>query len=556
MFVAFTGCEAVSDFMGFGGGGGSSDTYQPDLSQNDWTGSSFEELAVVAGTDTLVVPSAHAGKTLLYLVSNSGTTERTFQLPATALQTNIHGSSVQAAGGGESSGTPPASRAIRGIPGQFDLTAPLLVHEPSEGSTIGSRSVVHAASYAVGDTDTLNTIDGPLSVEIVRARSQGEWSVYVWLPTSGAPGFTSAELDLLADSFVNAGNDDIFDIVTGTFGLPWGSHAVSNVIPASSRGIHILLYDIEGDGVPGPGEERTVGYFNPNDSFLISSNGNSNERLMFYLDAALYADDGEFWPSEVVSTLAHEFQHMIQFYQRSVRYPTAASYDTWLNELASLVAEDLTARYIGVNGPRGVDPADGSAGAVGLTGGRMPEYNLAAANTSLVTWGAGEVLDDYAVSYAFGAFLVRSYGADFFTQLLTQNPNGAGGTESRNAVVDAAAAVIGQTLPFSEHLRRWGVAMLVSNDTQVPPMYRLNTGTWIGGVTPGENVGSLNAYNYRNIVGGSAYDGPLIYRAAAGATMVSREANTFVYAGEVPPGGTSLQFAIPGDVTVSVLVWD
>lgn len=72
----------------------------------------------------------------------------------------------------------------------------------------------------------------------------------------------------------------------------------------------------------------------------------------------------------------------------------------WLNELASEVAEDLTADKMMARGPRGVAHDDPTAGEPGNRSGRLPYDNLF--NDEPVTVWNGKIAD-YPVKYAFAA---------------------------------------------------------------------------------------------------------------------------------------------------------
>ena len=201
---------------------------------------------------------------------------------------------------------------------------------------------------------------------------------------------TAEMVDALATRFLQPGSgNDIYDWVTSIFGDPWGPYHLPAPFPRlpaeAGDEIHILLFDIAGDGVPSPGQARIVGFFFAKDNFLRNPDhpvlATSNERLMFYLDAPWFTvPDGPTWeisdrrPSVMVGTLAHEFQHMIHYYQKPVLRGAAS--ETWLNEMASEVAEDLVADKMRGDGPRSVDYDDPTAGEPENHGGRLPGFNL------------------------------------------------------------------------------------------------------------------------------------------------------------------------------------
>ena len=218
----------------------------------------------------------------------------------------------------------------------------------------------------------------------------------------------------------------------------------------------------------------------------------SAERLIFFMDSVFMAlPEGPTWevtdrrPSIVISTLAHEYQHMIHFYQKPVLREVGSA--TWLNEMASEVGEDLIADKLKVNGPRGVAYDDPTAG---MERGRLPYYNLF--NDIQVTAWGGKIAN-YAVNYALGAYLARTYGgAELFSEIVQ---SGSAGVDA----IEAALAAAGHEVTFGEVLADWAVATLLSDQTAVPSRYRYNAGTWSVSHAGGEEyrLGSIDLYNYR-----------------------------------------------------------
>ena len=326
-------------------------------------------------------------------------------------------------------------------------------------------------------------------------------------------------VDALAERFLRPGpGNDIHDWVTAIYGEPWGAHPYSDLIPPAAAGeIHVLLYDIEGDGAPQRGECRIVGFYWAVHNLLRSAAHRlshlSAERLMFFMDSALMAlPEGSSWevtdrfPSAVISTLAHEYQHMIQFYQKPVL--RGARSETWLNEMASEVAQDLIADKLQVNGPRGVSYDDPTAGAAGNKRGRLPYYNLF--NDMQVTAWDSKIAN-YAVNYALGAYLARTYGgAELFGEIVQ---SGSAGVEA----IEAALAAGGHEVTFGEVLADWGVAKLLSDSTVVPSPYRYNPGAWSISYAGGEEyrLGSIDLFNYR-------YEPPEVVSDCVGPDLANR----------------------------------
>jgi len=314
---------------------------------------------------------------------------------------------------------------------------------------------------------------------------------------------TQEMVDALADTFLKVGSDnDIYDWVTNIYGEEWGSDAqakYSNLIGESDE-ITILLTDIDGDNSPIGG---VVGYFWAKDNFDNSTISGSNERIMFYVDSVMFAngegswDIDDFWPKEIVSTLAHEFQHMIHFYQKTILLVDANSSDdedTWINEMLSETTEDVIATKIRYNGPRGVDYRDGSAGESGNTKGRYPLFNQN--NTlSLTTWYNSDY--DYSKVNAFGAFLIRNYGGAKVLHDIMHSS-----LLHEDAIVDAVRkSPQGEGKTFDDLLKEWGIAVLLSNRTDLENTPTYNTGDFTldryNNIT--YELGSINFFNYDSL---------------------------------------------------------
>ncbi len=340
-------------------------------------------------------------------------------------------------------------------------------------------------------------------------------TLYVWVeddcwigtpnPSNPKPTHvTSTMVTALADTFLKAGSfDDIHDWVTAMLGAEWGPHGYANLIDPTGE-ITIFLCDIDADESTTGG---VVGYFYSRDNFIRSIyEPFSNERVMFTIDAVMYAngdpgdtdgdgspwDPTDFWPEEIFSTLAHEFQHMIHFYQRGVVRDSMTAGDTWINEMASQVVEDLLSDKMGVIGPRGVDGSDGTAGAPGNSEGRLPLFN-GYNDISLSDWGGSGSLPSYSVTYAFGAWLARNYGgAALLDRLMRCTRTGPASIE------DIVSQETGRTESFSRLLQRWSAAQLLSDVTDAPPGYRYNTGQFVTSTVGGYDysLGSINLFNY------------------------------------------------------------
>ena len=413
---------------------------------------------------------------------------------------------------------------------EFNNNPPLSTRSaPAEGARLQTQSqqgVAEGDRFTFRDLDAGNLVFIPATAR--RVVTDGDTTLALWVADrdwgpncrGGWPCLTGEMVNALADRFLRPGSgNDIHDWVTAVYGDPWGSHDLPLLIPPDADDeIHILLFDIRDDGIPAPGECRIVGFFWAVHNYR---QGNprippvSAERLIFFMDSVYMAiPEGPSWevtdrgPSIVISTLAHEYQHMIHFYQKPVLRNTIS--ETWLNEMASEVAEDLIADKLMVNGPRGVAYDNPAAGQPGNERGRLPYYNLFN-DLQVTVWN--NVIANYSLNYALGAYLARTYGgAALFSDIVQSADSGI-------AAIEAALADAGHDVSFGQVLADWAVATLLSDDTAAPAPYRYNPGAWSTSYTDGEQfrLGSINLFNYR-------YEPPEIVSDCIGPDLASRSA--------------------------------
>jgi len=318
--------------------------------------------------------------------------------------------------------------------------------------------------------------------KVVTANTKyGDKTLVIWVNDDEYPTrVNQAMVDNLADTFLKDDdtNDDIYDWVTNVFGEEWGNTGDSNLISDSDY-IDILIYEMDNDGY--------AGYFWPKDNYTQSEVEGSNEKIMFYINSSLYYRAGytlEENEKEVYTTLAHEFQHMINFYQRTALNDL---YDeVWLNEMLSETTEDLIATKIEYIGPRAVEPYnDGSAGDPGIDKGRYPDFNKYN-YYSLTTWNNS--LPDYSKVSAFGTFLTRNYGGAKVLHDIMYSSN----TDAK-AVEDATG------VDFNTLLSKWSAAVILSDneDTSINiPRYNFGDFKNVSYNSITYNLGSINFYNY------------------------------------------------------------
>lgn len=365
---------------------------------------------------------------------------------------------------------------------------------------------------------------------------------------SGMPCYVTEEMvNTLADLFLLPGyENDIYDYVTSIFGEEWGPTGTPGTIGVDNE-ITILLYDIDADKSTNGG---TLGFFHPKDNYRDShlpSKYESNERIMFYMDAVLFAteDDSpadgwsmsDHWPAEIISTLAHELQHMIHHYQKTLLRAGQKPTETWIEELASLATEDIVSSRIGVPGPRGVDYDLAGPGVEYNTRGRLPRYNM----YNYLSLRDFESYNSYSLSYSLGAYMLRNYeGSDVLASIVQSS-------RTNYSALTCSAGCDLQTL-----LSRWGVAVLLSDMSDIPEPYALNRAdSWYTG-SQGFTMGSIDTYHYSY----SGQHGPLVRTFAEIGTdyLVENTSNTFIIAGDGETGLQSWDVTLPPGCSLTVVI--
>jgi hypothetical protein len=423
--------------------------------------------------------------------------------------------------------------------------------------------------YASGSTGIADPMD-PVSFG-ARSRMLSIWVADDCWDGSKINTVAQPMVDALAEAFFGSPatpENSIYAWVTDMLGDEWGDHYSAthigsnnySLIPRSDS-VTIMLADISADNTDVGG---IVGYFYPVDTFIADPD--SNERIMFQIDAVMFAspdetwDIDDYWPATVLSTLAHEFQHMIHFYQKGVlRGGDYFGEPTWIDELCSMQVEDLLADKMGVPGPRGIAPTDGTAGPSGNTLGRIPMY-LLWPDISPLDWGSADsgLLSYYSWAYSFGAYLTRNYGGAELIRSIVQNANADVG-----AVIAAADAFSGRDESMESLLRRWGAAVLLSARTDAPEYYRYNTGGFVSSTvgTTTYKLGSISMYNYSlgidtdddDIV--DAYlEEPYIFRSnTIGSMFGGAYSNAFMHLGS-PSENPSWRLAVPEGMHATIVI--
>lgn len=306
---------------------------------------------------------------------------------------------------------------------------------------------------------------------------------YVWANSSNVVQNGSKDgkisLDVIADivdKFIK-----YYDLEENVFGKTcdkiYGSNGkMTTMLDYPTRdAINIVLTDIGKDGTAGTC--GVVGYFWAKDYYAkgYSSSGayaTTNEGKYFYIDIPFcnYSLDSikqatydgvknkennkDAVSDTVISTLFHEYQHMIDFNQKTVKNDIG-SVDTWYNEMLSMLCEDLLQEAMGLKET--------------VQSGRIPNFNGYYYYSGIAQYLSSNSWVSYGTAYAFGAWLIRNYGG---TKLVHEmSTNNKQGIES---VVNAVNSVNGKNLTWDqlmeEYIKAVGLRSAYSKTNKLPTL--------------------------------------------------------------------------------------
>ena len=260
-------------------------------------------------------------------------------------------------------------------------------------------------NYSVGSSKSFYIIpklNNQQATQLVNAKLKyvSKYS-YIWHVTDSDYISSSSLVNLEYKEFKKLGDmfDKIYPIETNIFGeIDYPSN--SKFIEPSEK-VSILIYDINTDSYSNQ-KSGTFGYFYSGD--LYTSNPTSNKCNIFYIDD-YFTSVGEKY---IYSTLAHEFQHMLNFINKKIKNSNSNTTQTWYTEMLSLVAEEMLQKTIGIDDKE------------------SPKSRLKIFNKyyyiGFTNWQVGnEEIIYYANAYAFGAFLIRNFGGSKLIKEIVNN---------------------------------------------------------------------------------------------------------------------------------------
>lgn len=368
-----------------------------------------------------------------------------------------------------------------------------------------------SGTYTVGTSTKKFWVENSLGEWVEKTatlRALGEYC-YIWVAndnyhdssTSQTDNkITSAQATALQEKFdgtsANNFNDGIFKNVTNIFGYEYGGGPEGDGGRDEDQHISILVYDIDGD-YTSTQTGGTMGYFWGKDFYtqeeMTGFGLKTNYMEIFYIDAH-FTDSA---PDIIYSTLAHEYQHMIHFAVKTIEKDLESP--TWFNEMCSMNAEDL------VLGNIGLDPVTNGAQ------NRLPEFLFHYAESGISDWlGGYDVLKSYATSFAFGAFLSRTYGGATFYKAL-MNSDYAGTLAISDAIASTSSIHGFGDDDFYSAMKRYGEALVFTNENTKASTFNKEVTSTIEGIDYNLTAIDLSEIEQLDLINGPQINGIKTY---------------------------------------------
>ena len=416
-------------------------------------------IAIDNKTKSVFIENIPAGKKVYLAKVNPtsavvGSSYTRYVTDATGISlTSASGTSSRSAAGTENVYTEDNSEASEDF---FEPVVNAEFTSDSARSASSSVSQVTAATYSTGDRRSFY-VDHGLKNGSVSDFYQSNATLcaigtfcYVWV-VDGYLGTSNTKNTINASRAVNFANafDSVYEPIHQAFGkesdelyINSSKTARGSMNSYSSTGtrINIIVYDIGADY--GKSTNGSIaGYFSNKDYYASGVANYSNAGKYLYVDAY----DSVYRYKMVCSTIAHEFQHMINWNTKMMQNGRKSS--TWYNEMLSMLCEDYVQKILGVedyDSPKN----------------RISRFEGYYRDNGLEYRSSGALLS-YAASYAFGAWIIRQFNGEQIIRELSTNS-----TVDVESVVNAVTAVTGENYSIERLLAEYSQACIYNEDIQ------------------------------------------------------------------------------------------
>jgi immune inhibitor A len=235
---------------------------------------------------------------------------------------------------------------------------------------------VEPPDYQVGDTEVfwVGNMDTTEHFTVTARLRYATPHVYMWVQEDYS--VDEQALARSADRF----ETETYPINREFFGSEW--------TPGVDNDVHLHLLHASNLGF------SVAGYYSSADEYSRLANPYSNEKEMFYLAVDNIRPGTDFYDG----VLAHEFQHMIHWYNDR-------NEEGWVNEGCSELAADLNDHDVGDS----------------------PQVFINGPDIQLTTWSEEESYPHYGASYLLMAYFLDRFGEEATRAVVAQDANGIAG---------------------------------------------------------------------------------------------------------------------------------
>lgn len=258
--------------------------------------------------------------------------------------------------------------------------------------------------------------------------------VYFWVEEGVR--YQQADVEALVDEFER----DMYPTNREFFGSEW--------TPGVDNDPHLYIMFARGLGF------SIAGYFASNDAYLPEVHEYSNAHEMFYLSA----DNLDLRDEFTYGVLAHEFQHMIHWYQDR-------NEETWMNEGFSEVATLLNNYDVG-----GFD------------------FAYARQTDQILTfWPSepGQSSAHYGQAFLYLAYFLQRFGPEATQELVSNDENGLDSIDQALAALGEIDPTSGVVATADDIYRDWAVALLLQDRS-------VGDGRYVLDIYPGSPTAALS----------------------------------------------------------------
>ncbi|MBI3928576.1 MAG: hypothetical protein HY319_23760 [Armatimonadetes bacterium] len=266
-----------------------------------------------------------------------------------------------------------------------------------------------------------------------RKMADGDNSIVFAEVVSGNPVIDTATAEAVVSAFDQSNpfraGSGIYDRTREVFGSEWNSN------PTGGRDgdPEVVLVVLSSSSIGG---SNVFGFFRPGDEMTRAAVATSNEGEILYLNAAGFGGD----MYDGLATLAHEFQHMVDYNEKVIRDGTftGVAEETTLDEGFSVLSEELNGFTL-----------TSSGGGNSFMFGAIREYLANPEGQSFFQFNLG--LESYGAGFLFVRYLHDRLGEDGIRDLVTSPEQGMTNIQD----------ITGRT--FSEWFMDWVVANLATD---------------------------------------------------------------------------------------------